>query len=212
MARFMAAGQAKKRNGHQSYNIPRPMSSHSTPETPSNEFMIPVDDWSLVSKLALASVSSQGTMGGLLVGGLLLKTVGWRVIAVSGAIYGAVCLYERVTWTNQAKLKEFKRQYVDHAARKLRLIVDMTSANCSHQVQQELSSTFARLCHLVDESTAEMKDDIKRIDAELDRLEEASKESKMLKNQANFIANKLELFDQTYLKAGGSLGNSANEE
>merc|ERR1712106_840978 len=53
---------------------------------------------------------------------------------------------------------EFKRQYVDHAARKLRLIVDMTSANCSHQVQQELSSTFARLCHLVDESTAEMKD------------------------------------------------------
>ena len=34
----------------------------------------------------------------------------------------------------QAKLKEFKRQYVDHAARKLRLIVDMTSANCSHQV------------------------------------------------------------------------------
>ena len=109
-------------------------------------------------------------MGGLLVGGLLLKTVGWRVIAVSATIYGTVMselsdtryqynqimiiisqvyLYERITWTNQAKLKEFKRQYVDHAARKLRLIVDMTSANCSHQVQQELSSTFARLCHLV---------------------------------------------------------------
>ena len=34
----------------------------------------------------------------------------------------------------QAKCREFKRQYVDHAARKLRLIVDMTSANCSHQV------------------------------------------------------------------------------
>ena len=31
----------------------------------------------------------------------------------------------------------------------VRLIVDMTSANCSHQVQQELSSTFARLCHMV---------------------------------------------------------------
>ena len=35
----------------------------------------------------------------------------------------------------QAKCREFKRQYVDHAARKLRLIVDMTSANCSHQVR-----------------------------------------------------------------------------
>merc|ERR1712050_518712 len=199
MARFMAAGQAKKRNGHQSYNIPRPMSSHSTPETPSNEFMIPVDDWSLVSKLALASVSSQGTMGGLLVGGLLLKTVGWRVIAVSGAIYGAVYLYERVTWTNQAKLKEFKRQYVDHAARKLRLIVDMTSANCSHQVQQELSSTFARLCHLVDETTNDLKEGIDKVDETLQRLDEGANRSKVLRNQANFIANKIDLFDRSYL-------------
>merc|ERR1719317_885553 len=199
MARFMAAGQAKKRNGHQSYNTPRPMSSHSTPETPSNEFMIPVDDWSMVSKLALASVSSQGTMGGLLVGGLLLKTVGWRVIAVSGAIYGAVYMYERVTWTNQAKLKEFKRQYVDHAARKLRLIVDMTSANCSHQVQQELSSTFARLCHLVDESTAEMKEEAKSLEREVRELEDIAGRSKVLRNQATFLGNKLEMFSTTYL-------------
>jgi len=202
MTRFMAAGQAKKRNGHQSYNyqnIPRPMSSHSTPETPSNEFMIPVDDWSLVSKLALASLSSQGTMGGLLVGGLLLKTVGWRVIAVSGAIYGAVYMYERVTWTNQAKLKEFKRQYVDHAARKLRLIVDMTSANCSHQVQQELSSTFARLCHLVDESTSEMKDSAKQMEKSIRELEDIAGRAKVLRNQATFLSNKLEMFETTYL-------------
>ena len=143
----MAAGQAKKRQTNQ--NIPRSLSNYSTPETPSNEFVIPTDDWSLASTVALASISSQGSMGALLVGGLLLKTVGWRVIAVSLTVYGAVYGYERLTWTTQAKLKEFKRQYVEHAARKLRLIVDMTSANCSHQVQQELSSTFARLCHLV---------------------------------------------------------------
>ena len=195
------------------------MSSHSTPENPSNEFMIPVDDWSMVSKLALASVSSQGTMGGLLVGGLLLKTVGWRVIAVSGAIYGAVYMYERVTWTNQAKLKEFKRQYVDHAARKLRLIVDMTSANCSHQVQQELSSTFARLCHLVctivndgnlnhnmrtfaqvDESTAEMKDSAKEMEKNYRELEDIAGRAKVLRNQAAFLSNKLEMFESTYLQ------------
>lgn len=30
----------------------------------------------------------------------------------------------------------FKKQYVSHASKKLRLIVDLTSANCSHQVQQ----------------------------------------------------------------------------
>merc|ERR1719229_2199892 len=81
MARFMAAGQAKKRNGHQSYNpspyggLPRQM-SYSAPETPSNEFQLPQDEWGLATKLAIASISSQGTMGGLLLGGLLFKTVG----------------------------------------------------------------------------------------------------------------------------------------
>lgn len=66
----------------------------------------------------------------------MLKTVGWRLIAITGAIYGALYLYERLTWTNKAKEREFKRQYVSHATKKLRLIVDLTSANCSHQVQQ----------------------------------------------------------------------------
>ena len=76
-------------------------------------------------------------MGGLLVGGLLIKTIGWRAILVSSLAYGGVYAYERLTWTNNAKCKEFKRQYVEHAARKLRLVVDMTSANCSHQVKHK---------------------------------------------------------------------------
>ncbi len=202
--RFLGSG---KRRVQQYYyedpqlggSVPRGVPSHSPPAAPTNEFFVPQDDWSLVSKVAVASLTSQGTMGGLLVGGLLLKTVGWRVLAVTGAVYGSLYLYERATWTSQAKCREFKRQYVDHAARKLRLIVDMTSANCSHQVQQELTSTFARLCHLVDETTGEMKEDIRGIDKALADLEDALDRSKVLKNQASFIANKLELFEQTFL-------------
>jgi len=35
----------------------------------------------------LVNISTiQGTMGGLLVGGLLFKTVGWRVLAVTGTL------------------------------------------------------------------------------------------------------------------------------
>ena len=75
----------------------------------------------------------------------------------------------------------------------------MTSANCSHQVQQELSSTFARLCHLVDETTTDLKESIDRVDVTLQRLDEGANRSKVLKNQANFIANKLDLFDRSYL-------------
>ncbi|XP_076291011.1 mitochondrial assembly regulatory factor isoform X2 [Lasioglossum baleicum] len=159
------------------------------------------DDWSLASKIAMASISSQGTMGGLIVAGFMLKTIGWRLIAVAGTIYGALYLYERLTWTNAAKEREFKRQYVSHATKKLKLIVDLTSANCSHQVQQELSSTFARLCHLVDETTSEMGSDITKIASTIRILEEATNSAKVLRNKANYLTNELDLFDAAYLKS-----------
>ncbi|KAE8750554.1 hypothetical protein FOCC_FOCC002848 [Frankliniella occidentalis] len=159
-----------------------------------------IDDWSIPSRIALASIGSQGTMGGLVIAGFMLKTVGWRVIVVTGAVYGCLYLYERMTWTNKAKERNFKRQYVEHATRKLRLIVDLTSANCSHQVQQELSSTFARLCHLVDETSKDMDIELKKLDSEVLTLEEAASSAKVLRNKANYVTNELEMFDDMYLK------------
>lgn len=91
---------------------------------------------SVISRFAIASIGSQGTVGGLVVGGLLLKTIGWRVLVGVVGLYGCVYFYERLSWTNTAKERTFKSQYVQHATRKLKLIVDLTSANCSHQVQQ----------------------------------------------------------------------------
>lgn len=88
-------------------------------------------------------------------------------MAVSGAIYSCLYLYERLTWTNRAKEKSFKKQYVDHITKKLRMIIDLTSANCSHQVQQELSGTFARLCHLVDESNHDMDQQLQQLDGQV---------------------------------------------
>ncbi|KAF5292627.1 hypothetical protein FQA39_LY13960 [Lamprigera yunnana] len=158
------------------------------------------EDWSILTKVALASVTSQGTMGGLLVAGFLLKTVGWRVIILTGAIYSALYLYERLTWTNKAKEKTFKKQYVAHATRKLRMIVDLTSANCSHQVQQELSGCFARLCHLVDEATSEMDKQLKELEGGVSSLENAAGRAKVLKNKANYLMHELELFEDAYLK------------
>lgn len=41
------------------------------------------DDWSVLSRIALLG-PPQGTMGGLLVAGFLFKTVGWRLLVISG--------------------------------------------------------------------------------------------------------------------------------
>jgi len=128
-----------------------------------------------------------------------MKTVGWKLILATSILYGGVYLYERLTWTNKAKERTFKRQYVDHATRKLRLIVDLTSANCSHQVQQELSSTFARLCHLVDGTLTDMQVDIKQLECELRVLDEVATSAKVRRNKANYLVGELDRFDRSYI-------------
>ncbi|XP_060528827.1 transmembrane GTPase Marf isoform X2 [Cylas formicarius] len=158
------------------------------------------DDWSLLSRVALMGLTSQGTMGCLLVSGFMFKTIGWRVVVITGALYSCLYLYERLTWTNKAKERAFKRQYVDHATRKLKMIVDLTSANCSHQVQQELSGTFARLCSLVDRATRDMDDQLRVLEKEVATLDSAGGKAKVLRNKANYLAHELDLFVDAYLK------------
>ena len=67
---------------------------------------------------------------------------------------------------------------------------------------RELSSTFARLCHLVDESLTDMQVDIKQLEAELRSLDDMAASAKVLRNKANYIAGELDRFDKAYLTAG----------
>nr|CAG4644576.1 EOG090X01A3 [Leptodora kindtii] len=195
MQRFLGKGNVVNW-AIKNYNeaVPRPMPGAVVTNMPQTN-----DDWSAISRLAVVSVTSQGTMGGLLLGGFMMKTVGWRLIIATAVIYGGLYLYERLTWTTKAKERAFKRQYVDHATKKLRLIVDLTSANCSHQVQQELSSTFARCCHFVDETLTDMQAEIKQMETEIRNLDEVATSAKVLRNKANYLVGELDRFDKNYL-------------
>lgn len=90
------------------------------------------DRLDLIDKLA----SSRTSIVVLAVGGSLIRLIGWQVIAITSTIYVLLYVYERFSWTTKAKENAFKKQYVQHVTKKLRLIIDLTSANCSHQVQQ----------------------------------------------------------------------------
>jgi mitofusin len=136
MRRFTKGGAYKKDT------TPKSLPS-TAPQTPSNNEVLKTvayntDALALIDRLSLVSPQSQTTVGILAVSGFLIRAIGWRIIAITGSIYGLLYIYERLTWTNRAKESAFKKQYVSHATRKLKLIVDLTSANCSHQVQQSV--------------------------------------------------------------------------
>jgi len=206
-ARKGAKGKAVKYRNNGNLN----MSQAMTPTTDLNSPMTLLPQFngefttdeqlSLISRIAAASIGSQGTVGGLIIAGILFKTIGWRVLLGVGGVYLTVYAYERLSWTNKAKERKFKDQYVRHATRKLKLIVDLTSANCSHQVQQELSSTFARLCRVVDNAQSDMNTELKEIETSLNILEANQKQIKLLRNKASYITNKLDTFENNYIKS-----------
>uniref|UniRef100_A0A673J470 Mitofusin-1-like n=1 Tax=Sinocyclocheilus rhinocerous TaxID=307959 RepID=A0A673J470_9TELE len=131
---------------------------------------------------------------------LVWRTVGWRLIALSMSLYGMLYLYEKLTWTTKAKERALKKQFVDYATEKLQMIISFTSSNCSHQVQQEIGSTFARLCQQVDITQKDLENDIQRLTDKIQKLESVHKRSKALRHKATALEKQLEDFSSQYLR------------
>ncbi|XP_063799895.1 mitofusin-2 [Pseudophryne corroboree] len=177
------------------------------PLTPVNPSMPPMQQGAMTQEelmvsmvTGLASLTSRTSMGILVVGGVVWKAVGWRLIALSFGLYGLLYVYERLTWTTKAKERAFKRQFVDYAAEKLQLIVSYTGSNCSHQVQQELSGTFAHLCQQVDVTRENLEQDITALNKKIETLDGLQSRAKLLRNKAGWLDSELNMFTHQYLE------------
>ncbi|XP_067331220.1 mitofusin-1 isoform X4 [Channa argus] len=148
----------------------------------------------------LVSVTSRASMTVLVIGGVVWRSVGWRVIALSLSLYGVLYLYERLTWTDTSRERALKQQFVEHAARRLRAVVPITSSTCSQQVYKELWSTFSRLTQRVDLSEAELEGNIRQLSFRIQRLENIQRRSKAFRNRATELETQLEVFSAQYLQ------------
>ncbi|XP_074625553.1 mitofusin-2-like [Acropora palmata] len=142
----------------------------------------------------LASLTSRTGTLVVIAGGLIWKTVGWKFIALCAGLYSGVYVIERLRWNNSAKEKAFKKQFVEYATEKLHLVVSFTSANCSIQVQQELSSSFVKLKSLVQRAKESLEENIIELCKEITRLEKIENEAKILRNKASWFESELSQF------------------
>uniref|UniRef100_A0A8C9VFP8 Mitofusin 1 n=1 Tax=Scleropages formosus TaxID=113540 RepID=A0A8C9VFP8_SCLFO len=148
----------------------------------------------------LASLTSRTSMSVVVIGGLVSRAVGWRLIALSLGLYGLLYLYERATWTTKAQERVLRRQLVEYATQRLQMIVSITSANCAHQVQQEMGAILAWLCQKVDLSQEELEGETQRLTARIQRLEAVQSCSRALRNKASYLDTQLEQFSDQYLQ------------
>ncbi|KAM5163164.1 mitofusin-1 [Mantella aurantiaca] len=182
------------------FQVPRAV---STPTTSANPMQPPnsmsQDEMMVTVMSGLASLTSRGSMGVIIVGGMIWKTVGWKLIACSVLAYGSLYAYERLTWTTRAKERTFKKQFVNYAADKLQMIVSITSANCSHQVQKELDNIYTRLCQQVDITQRDLMESINRRSEEIKQLEKVQNQAKLFRNKAVHLENELDQFTKMFL-------------
>uniref|UniRef100_A0AAQ5YBM5 Mitofusin 1 n=1 Tax=Amphiprion ocellaris TaxID=80972 RepID=A0AAQ5YBM5_AMPOC len=211
--RFLGSANAQRalRLVDQNFQVSRPAlppaqtpssgpSSIAAPPPNSESAVMTQEEMMLAVATNVASLTSRTSMSVIIVGGVVWRTVGWRLIALSASLYGLLYLYERLTWTTKAKERALKRQFVDYATEKLQLIVSFTSANCSHQVQQEMATTFARLCQQVDQTQKELEAEICQLTATIDQLETVQSRSKSLRS-----VQLLPRIQRTCLNGGGIL-------
>ncbi|CAL8347566.1 unnamed protein product [Merluccius merluccius] len=147
----------------------------------------------------LVSVTSRASMTAVVIGGVVWRSVGWRLILLSVSLYGLLYLYEKLTWTEVAQERALKRQFVEHAAHRLRALVPFTSHGCSQQVHKDLMSTFSRLCQRVDLSEAELEEQIRQLTFKIQQLESVQRRSKVLRNRATELQGHLDVFSAQYL-------------
>ncbi|XP_063074908.1 mitofusin-1 [Engraulis encrasicolus] len=159
------------------------------------------EDLAISMATKLASYTSRATMGLVVICGVVWRCLGWRLIVFSSGLYGMLYLYERLNWTNGAREKALKQQFVDFTTPRLLTLTPITSAHCSQQVQQEMVSTFSRLSQQVDKSEGELETDIWRLNSRIQRLERVQRQSKTLRHRATDLERQLEIFTSQYLHA-----------
>ncbi|MGH0146175.1 UNVERIFIED_CONTAM: hypothetical protein FKN15_041065 [Acipenser sinensis] len=187
--RFLGPKNTRRALMGYSDQVPRPLAitpaSTSMPTFPQGS--VTQEELMVSMVTGLASLTSRTSMGIVVVGGVVWKAVGWRLIALSVGLYGLLYVYERMTWTTRAKERAFKRQFVDYASEKLQLIVSYTGSNCSHQV---------------DVTRQNLEDEIKEMNEKIELLDSLQSKAKLLRNKAGWLDSELNMFTQQYLQQG----------
>lgn len=70
---------------------------------------------------------------------------------------------------------------------------------------RELTSTFARLCHLSDDTNKNLKEEIESLEVAIRELEEIGNSARTLKNKASFLSSELDNFREVYLSGDDDL-------
>lgn len=154
---------------------------------------------SILERFIMNPPQSPTTVGSLAIGGVLVRTVGWKVIIVTTVVYGALYAFEYLTWTKSAKEKAFKAQYVLYAKKGLQDCVPIISQHIANSVEQKLTTTFSKLREEVEVESSEVSKKMHMLNSSLEKLRICDEFTSELLGENNVLLNELIAFATSFL-------------
>jgi mitofusin len=154
---------------------------------------------SIFERFMMNPPQSQTTIGSLAVGGVLVRTVGWKVIVITTVVYGALYAFEYLTWTNSAKERTFKAQYVRYAKKGLQDCVPIISQHIANSVEQKMAAIFDKLKAEVNEENKSVSSRTTTLRSSLDKLRVCEEFTNELLASNNVLMNELVAFAASFL-------------
>lgn len=162
-----------------------------------------VDENAVMTQMVLTSASyiANGSIGLLIVGGVVYRAVGWRVIAVTATAYAGLYLWERMRWNSHAKEQHLKEQFRSHLAARMQQVGAAHTTHCETQAMREMDQVFDGLRATVSGVHREMKEELDKGKKEIDKIDGTLKSLVTIKGKTAFVLRSLEQFASTFLAA-----------
>ncbi|XP_062505571.1 mitofusin-1-like [Corticium candelabrum] len=125
---------------------------------------------------------------------LTWQSIGWKVVAMAGTAVACLYGYERLCWTNKAREKSLKQQFVSFAADRLQLVVAVKSKDCKQQVQRELQHSVVQLNSTIDQAKEKLETEILQLENDIQQHQQAENQAREYKNTMNFFKSELHKF------------------
>ena len=101
--------------------------------------------------MAIVALASQNSVVGTLASSVILRRLSLRLFGLVCLAHGALYLYERGRWQWWGgQERQVQQEFLRHLQAKLHLLVPQVASTVCHQIQEELHTTLATVCALVE--------------------------------------------------------------
>ncbi|MFH4976209.1 hypothetical protein AB6A40_002918 [Gnathostoma spinigerum] len=155
--------------------------------------------------LSSASYVANGGLGLIVIGGIVYRTLGWKVIAAGAALYGGLYALERLRWNSGAKEQHYKDQFRSHLSERMRNVASTHTAQCETQALKEMERVFCGLKSTVGELHEKTKAQLEAMRENIQKIERVAKGLNQIKGKTTFLSTDLDRFESDYLKLDSPL-------